>query len=513
MPSSLRIEELLAPSAFPHAVSELRVVETHISWVVLTGPFAYKIKKPIQLDFIDTSTLDRRQHYCNEELRLNRRLAPELYLRVVPISRSNGQAAVGGDGEPIEYAVCLKQFAADQELPALLERDAVSLHEMAQLGETLACFHLQTPASSGSEASEVTEQMYETVLENLEQLLAHTSATPELRRLQDWTRKRIALQEGAFEARPRDDQVRECHGDLHAANIVRVDGRLLPFDCIDFDPQLRWIDVMNDMAFLVMDLHSRGREDLAAVLLSRYLEITGDYEGVRLLPFYAVYRALVRAKVDAVTIQQSPHLADEFSARLQRRVNTAIKLVERRRPMLLLMHGVSGSGKSWLSEQLIAQLPALRIRSDVERKRIVGTSSAAAGFKAGRYAPEMSHRVYARLMECAECCLQGGFNVIVDAAFLDANDRELFTSLAHRLHVPCAFISCHADPSTLLNRVAARIERGADASEADRSILSEQLRDFEPLSTERGDRFVQVDTRDADAVAAAVGAIRTLLST
>lgn len=505
----LRIEELLVSTAFPHAVSELRLVETHISWVVLTGSFAYKIKKPVKLDFIDTSTLERRQHYCNEELRLNRRLAPELYLRVAPITRHEGRALIDGDGEPIEYAVCLKQFSPDQELPALLDRRDVSLQEMVQLAETLAYFHLCTPESSDSRGPDTTQRMFDTVLDNLDQLL-EDQQTPELRRLWDWTRAAIAAHESTFEARASAHHIKDCHGDLHAANIVRFEGRLVPFDCIDFDPHLRRIDVMNDIAFLFMDLYSRRREDYAAVLLNRYLEITGDYDGVRLLPFYAVYRALVRAKVDAVIVAQSPQRSDEYIERMQRRVRTATELTRRKQPILLLMHGVSGSGKSWLSEQLVAPLPALRIRSDVERKRLFGASSPA-GIKRGNYAPEMSHRVYARLVECAESCLQAGFNVIVDAAFLDAADRELFTGLADRMLITCAFVSCHADPSTLLNRVTNRAGRGDDASEADQTVLSAQLRDFEPLSLKQNRPVIQVDTRDADAIEQAVGAVRALL--
>lgn len=508
----LQIEELLVPTAFPHDVSELRLVETHISWVILTGTFAYKIKKPVKLDFIDTSTLERRKHCCDEELRLNRRLAPELYVRVVPIMRQSGCARIDGSGTPIEYAVCLKQFSPSSELPALLEHGRVSLPEIIRLGETLAYFHLQTPEFSGMYAPEAT-RLYDTVLDNLEQLLEHAERQqriPELRKLWDWTRAEIDRHEAAFESRAQAHRIRDCHGDLHAANIVRWEGRLVPFDCIDFDPQLRNIDVMNDIAFLIMDLHSHGRDDLAAALLSRYLEITGDYDGVRLLPFYAVYRALVRAKVDAIAAEQSPHVSEQYTARLQRRVRTAIKLTERPAPIVLLMHGVSGSGKSWLSEQLVAPLHALRIRSDVERKRLLGPCPAIGGFNRGNYTPEISHRVYARLVECAESCLQGGFNVIVDAAFLDASDRELFTSLADRMRVTCAYISCHAEWATLLSRVSARAERGDDPSEADPSVLRAQLQVFEPLDTKRRHQVINVDTRDAEAVSNVVGAVRAL---
>lgn len=512
--SPLRIEELLVPEAFPHPVSELRLVETHISWVILTGSLAYKIKKPVKLDFIDTSTLARRQHYCEEELRLNRRLAPEIYLRVVPIARRGGQACIDGAGPAIEYAVCMKQFPPDRQLSALLERGDVSVQEMLELGATLARFHLETPELPRAQAEQATQNIHELVFDNLAQLLAYTEPhgkNVELRHLWEWTRAAIDAHQATFEIRAAGNCIRDCHGDLHARNIVRFERRLVPFDCIDFDPQLRRIDVMNDIAFLVMDLHSCQREDLAAALLTRYLEITGDYEGVRLIPFYAVYRALVRAKVDAITVAQSPHLADEYSERMQRRVRTALELTQRPKPMLLLMHGLSGSGKSWLSEQLVAPLRALRIRSDVERKRLLGASPQTAGFQEGHYAPQMNRRVYARLVDCAESCLQAGFNVIVDAAFLDAADRDLLTRLADRMDVNCAFISCHADTATLLGRVDARARAGNDESEADRSVLEAQLRDFEPLQESRHRAVIRVDTRAADAVDKAVDAARALL--
>lgn len=512
----LRIEELLHPGAFTHAIARPRLVETHISWIVLTGKLAYKIKKAVKLGFIDTSTLERRRDYCNEELRLNRRLAPEMYLRVVPITRpGGGQAKVDGDGRPIEYAVCMKQFSADQELPALLERRDVSTGEIEQLAELIARFHQQAPASSRAQVPENTQRMYDTVLENLEQLIEYVQRTqpqPDLQRLSDWTRAAIGAHECSFETRERTGHIRECHGDLHAANIVRVEQRLLPFDCIDFDPDLRWIDVMNDLAFLVMDLYSRGREDLSTTLLNRYLEITGDYDGARLLPFYGVHRALVRAKVDAIALEQSPHLAVAFTHRLQQRIRTAVQLMDRPRPVLLLMHGLSGSGKSWLSQQLVGPLRAVRVRSDLERKRLLGEpdSPAGAGFKQGHYAPAMSHRVYARLVECAESCLQAGCNVIVDAAFLEAADRELFTGLAERMEIACAFISCNADEATLLNRVAIRAADGKDVSEADRSVLAAQLRSYKPLVTTR--RVIHADTREPAVVQTVVAAVRASIA-
>lgn len=509
------IRALLRADAFPHPVSQPRLVETHISWVVLTGSFAYKLKKPLELDFIDTSTLELRQHYCNEEVRLNRRLAPELYLDVVPITREHDRIRVGGRGDVIEYAVRMKQFPTEHQLDVLLDRGDVSLEEIEQLAELLAQFHQQAPSPAPGPDLTHTRRMYQTVLGNLEQLGEHAREMldgSQLRQLSDWTRATLHAHETVFENRERGGCIRDGHGDLHGANIVRIDGRLVPFDCIDFDPKLRHIDVINDLAFLIMDLGSRDRFDLSTVLLNRYLEITGDYEGVRLVPFYAVYRALVRAKVDAIAIKQSPARAKALTERFQRRLRTALRLMDKPSPALLLMHGPSGSGKSWLSEQLVPMVPALRIRSDLERRRLLGEAprSEEKGFKAGRYAPEIRRRIYAHMIDCAESCLQAGFNVIVDAAFLDEADRESFESLANRSGVACAFISCHADEATLLERVSARAAEGRDVSEADRDVVTAQLRTFQPLQPRPGRRVIQADTRDPAVTRTVIDAIEAM---
>jgi len=514
-PTSFRVEDLRDPAAFSHPVSQLQIRETHISWIVLTGMFAYKIKKPVKFDFIDASTLERRLHHCNEELRLNRRLAPDLYLDVVPITRADGRARIGGDsGSVIEYAVRMQQFDPEQELSALLQRQDVSPHDIRMLGELLARFHLRTSAAQSDNERPNTEHMYAAVAANLDQLHEHArqiEQPADLQRLTDWTRDKARALESTFQYREQCGYIRECHGDLHCGNIVRWQGRLIPFDCIDFSPELRWIDVISDIAFLAMDLVSRSRADLAAMLLSSYLEITADYDGMELLPFYAVYRALVRAKVDALTAAQSPARAAEFRDRLQRRIRTAMHWTRLPQAALILMHGPSGSGKSWLSEHLIGALPAVRIRSDLERKRLAGlsaTSAAASEPNTGVYAPAMSHRTYAHLLECAESCLQMGFHTIVDAAFLDRSDRELFQGLAARLKKTLVIVSCGADPATLSARVQARAERGGDPSDADQHVLEAQLRHLTPFDSAEQAAVVTVDTRDSAVVDRVVAELR-----
>jgi aminoglycoside phosphotransferase family enzyme/predicted kinase len=513
---ALEIEQLLRPAAYQHAVSRLELRETHISWVILTGSFAYKIKKPVKFDFIDTSSLEQRRYYCQEELRLNQRLAPELYLDVVAISRTDGLVSVGGAGPAIEYAVRMRQFAAADELLHILARGEVLVTEVAALGELLARFHLNAAHARWSRTLEKTRQMYESVLGNLGQLIAHLEQPqplPGVGRLVDWTHDNARSLETAFQMREQSGFIRECHGDLHAGNIVRSQRRLVPFDCLEFDPQLRWIDVINDTAFLVMDLASHRRNDLAFALLSRYLEVTGDYEGVRLLPFYAVYRALVRAKVDALSAEQFPQRAAEFRDRLRRRMRAAIQWTEPQRPVLILMHGPSGSGKSWLSERLGTALPAVRVRSDLERKRLAGIStqrSAASPVGQGIYSPEFDHRTYGRLSDCAESCLQAGFSVIVDAAFLDPADRELFQGVAMRLGVRYVIVSCRADPATLAARLLERRHEHSDPSDADLRILDAQLRDIQPFTAQELPRVVVADTNELNAAARVTTSVRSL---
>lgn len=505
--------QMLRPSAFPHPVTRLELRETNISWVILTGEYAYKIKKSVQLDFIDTLTLAQRRRLCEEELRLNRRLESDLYVDVVAITLGPGGARVGGDGEIIEYAVRMKQFEATEELFSLLERGAVSQQEIADLGRRLADFHTGVPIAHCTDVYVHTGQLHDAVLGNLATLLAHLdrdTALPEMGFLIDWTHD--FLHDSLAELRMREQTgfIRECHGDLHARNIVRWHGRLLPFDCLEFDPRLRWIDVMNDVAFLAMDLMAHDRKDLAFVFLNSYLEVTGDYAGIRLLSFYAVYRALVRAMVDGLGAEQDVGHREALLRRLRTRIKFAAAFIAKPAPTLYVMHGPSGSGKSSLSEFLAGQLGAVRVRSDLERKRLAGMQSSAArdaGFAQGIYTPEFSHRTYARLLECAESCLRGGLSVIIDAAFLNTADRDLFRRLAVQQSVRYIIVSCEADRAILAKRIAERRQTQLDSSDADVTVLERQLQTMEPLSAADQLQVVAVDTTAARAYEEARAAI------
>jgi uncharacterized protein len=501
-PSRFAVRELLTPTAYPHAVSALRLIETHLSWVILTGSLAYKIKKSVRLDFVDATSLAHRYELCREELRLNRRLAADLYVDVVPITRAASGLRIGGHGTPIEYAVRMRQFEASQELSALLACGDVGAEEIAALADRIARFHADAAEPPPNPAFEFTDRLRDAVLGAFATLREHAAGAADpadIEHLTEWSCACLQAAAEQLHLREHSSRIRECHGDLHAGNIVRWHGALTPFDCLEFDPKLRFIDVLNDVAFLVMDLVGHAREDLAACFLNRYLERTGDYSGVPLLPFYAVYRAGVRAMVDAVGIETVPQHQQSFRERLQRRMRTARSFAQRPAPMLLLMHGPSGSGKSFLSEGLIGPLAAIRIRSDVERKRLglaVEQRPARTGYQQGLYESSVTNRTYARLLECAQACLEGGFNTIIDAAFLSRTARTGFLDLAASRGNLCLILACHADAEVLALRLEQRSKQHSDPSDAGLDVLQWQLRNAEPLGP--AERRLCIDVRTAE---------------
>jgi predicted kinase len=399
------------------------------------------------------------------------------------------------------------------ELSALLDRSDVTEAEITEFAYDLGRFHLSAAPAPTSVTFQHTQQLRSAVLGNLTTLLSHlrtTKGLPAIGSLVDWTHDYLKSSFSLLQMREQSGFIRECHGDLHSRNIVRWKGRLTPFDCLEFDPNLRWIDVMNDVAFLVMDLASHGRKDLAFCFLNAYLETTGDYEGVPMVPFYAIYRALIRAMVDSLAAERDAEHHD-FLKRLEMRVATAAEFMTRPSPTLFIMRGPSGSGKSWLSKQLVGKLEAVRIRSDSERKRLVGADaplSQNTDFARGLYAPQITHRTYGRLIECAQHCLNAGFSAIVDATFLKIVDRRMFHDLAMRSRVRYIIVSCTADLATLIRRVEVRQRAHTDVSDAGSDILDRQLQSMEPLESDEQSHCITVDTSRQDACSQALEMIR-----
>ncbi len=494
------IEALLDPDLYPHAVKTVRLVETHVSWVLLAGRYAYKIKKALNLGFLDFTRLQSRRFYCEEEIRLNRRLAPQLYLGVVSIGGSPQQPEWGAD-PAIEYAVRMRRFAAAKQLDRQLQRGLLLPCHMDGLAALMARFHAGLPPAMADSAYGTLEAIRLPSEQNFEQLAAlldaHDAAL--LARLRAASTREYAACTPWFERRRQQGKVRECHGDLHLGNIVLLQDQPTPFDGIEFDPQLRWIDVMNEIAFLVMDLSQRNRADLAFRFLNGYLETSGDYAGVRVLRFYLAYRATVRAKICAIRARQ-PQLpqrqAQAELAACRGYLARAEDSLQHRRPALILMHGLPGCGKTTVAQVALERLQAIRIRSDVERKRLFGLAplqSSFSGVGDGIYSTEATRRTYDQLYDLAHGLLEAGYTVIVDASFNRRSDRIRFQQLANEMAVPCIILDVSASPATLRRRIEQRAQQGRDASEADLTVYQALQAVHEPLQREEQATAVEVE--------------------
>jgi aminoglycoside phosphotransferase family enzyme/predicted kinase len=472
-------------------VGRVRLVETHISWVLLTGDYAYKVKKPVDLGFANFSTLALRRRYCEEELRLNRRLAPEIYLEVVALRETGEGPRIAGKGKILDYAVKMRQFPQSTLASRALVKGRFGPSEIDDLAATIAAFHTGTPPAPAGGPPGTPAAVLASALQNFDQMLPLLRTAQErkaLEWLRQWTEREHAVRHDAFQSRKSGGFIRECHGDLHLGNIALLHRRPVPFDCIEFSEELRCIDVMSEIAFLAMDLVDRHRADLAWRFLNRYLEATGDYRGIAVLRFYLVYRALVRAKVHIMRAHQ-PRLGRTEKERLLACFRGYLKLAKElaasHQGALILAHGLSGSGKTTATQSLIEQAGAIRLRSDVERKRMHGLDALAtsgSGLAAGLYTPARTAAVYRQLGTLAREIARAGYPVVVDATFLRRTEREAFRALAEHLGAPFVILDFRAPLAVLRARVAARHSRGDDASEADLTVLERQIAAREPLT-------------------------------
>ena len=482
-------EALRDPRCYGPDVDEVRLVETHISWVFLTGRYAYKVKKPVKLPFVDFSTLTLRKRFCDEELRVNRRFAPELYRGVVPIGGTLAAPRMGRT-PAFEYAVKMVEFPSDARLDRLLAANRVPRSAFAELGARLAELHTDLPRVRRVAVDEIGGA----ALSNFDELEAVAGMDRHaLAALRAWTERQVRRLRPVFARRAAAGAHRECHGDLHLQNLVCRDNKIVAFDALEFDRKLRDIDVISEIAFLAMDLHAHDRADLAYEVSSRYLEAGGDYGGIELLPFYLVYRALVRAKVAAIKRAQSA--ADGHEA--ERYLATAIDLAAPKTPLLVITHGLSGSGKTTVTDELVSRLPAIRARSDLERKRLHGLNPMArsgSGLGTGLYTTAENKRTYAALAEIADALLRNGQNALIDAAFLERSARLTFRQVAAGNAARFAILDCAASPAELRRRIRARANKGRDASEADLAVLERQLSTAEPFDRTERRHVVTVDT-------------------
>jgi len=471
------IKDLLTPSAYPHEVANISLLETHISWVILTGRYAYKIKKPVDLGFLDFSTRKLRHHYCQRELELNRRFAPALYLAVLPIVRTRAGHRVEGTGEIVDYCLKMREFGPDQLLSQRLAQHAFDGYWMDMLAHDLACFHEQAQAFPNIAAD---EQLARHMRDNLDVARTHIpqAIDPQqyARLRQDW-HDAFEQRHRQLRARQQRGRIRDGHGDLHLRNIALIDGRPTPFDCIEFSDELRRIDVLNDIAFLVMDCDAEQRPDLGFRFLSRYLEHSGDYAGLATLPLYLCYRAGVRGKVACILADEQPEAAQDWQT-ARTYFALAGRYLRATRPRLFAIGGLSGSGKSHLALLGCGAERAIVIRSDGIRMRL------SAGLTTQqRYSEAMHVRTYEAMFEAAREALAAGFSVILDATFLHEHSQTQLRALANEAGVPLHAYWLNLDVDTLRANIQARRRQGQDISEADLRVLEQQLREHRPPPT------------------------------
>ncbi|MES9992257.1 MAG: AAA family ATPase [Candidatus Thiodiazotropha sp.] len=485
-----------SPACFDLPQERVEHIETHISHLLLLGERVYKIKKPVDLGFLDYSTLEKRQRCCEEELRLNRRLAPQLYLQVVAIGGTVDEPVIGADEGIIEYALEMRRFHQDDLLSRTLpDREAID-----SLARQVADFHLAAAKVSKEMPYGRPDHVIGPMLENFRLIRGLKQPLFEMDRLnvlQNWTEQQSTVLESNLLERYDAGHIRECHGDLHLGNITRFKGEITLFDGIEFNPNLHWIDTLSDIAFLLMDLQHRGMNSAVVQLLNGYLERTGDYAGLPLLRFYLLYRAMVRAKVSAIRAMQSGLQHDEWEQQLDeyRSYLVLAETVIRHPPAsLILTHGVSGSGKSTVSGWLAEQLMAIRIRSDVERRRLFPAQGETAG-SIERYSEQATQITYNHLAGMAKELLRSGYSVIIDATCLVQWQRELFMQLALGQQAPVVIIDCQASESLLIDRIHHRHKRGGDASEADLAVLRLQQERRQALTSSELERTISVDSQ------------------
>ncbi|MFL6675231.1 MAG: bifunctional aminoglycoside phosphotransferase/ATP-binding protein [Massilia sp.] len=438
------------------------LVETHISWVVVLDELTYKFKKARRLEFLDYASPQARRYYCEEEIRLNRRYAEPLYLGVSTLTGPANAPCLDGDGPVLDYAVRLRTFPQTALWTRRLADGLLGSGDAARLAAALARFHASaTTCPAGASWGSATQVAKRTAadLRELRVLSDGAAARQVLDRLDNWHSHAARRLSRLLDWRRAHGAIRECHGDLHCGNILTLGDAVLPFDGIEFNDSMRWIDTMQDLAFAWMDLQFHGRADLAARLLNDYLQLGGDYYGLAVLPYYRVQRALVRAKVAALRGDRA--LGDAY-------LRFAAGCTVPTRGVLLATHGLSGSGKSTVCDRLVEPLCAVQVRSDMERKRLPGVPVGAL------YCAETTELTYARLARVARRALGAGLPVLVDAAFLQGRQRQAFRRLAHARAVPFLLLDVQADPGLLAGRLRERAIAGRDPSDADEAVLAQQ---------------------------------------
>jgi len=507
------IQGLREPEAFPKvqgasekSVEKVEVLQTHISLLFFVGERVYKVKKPVNLGFLDYSTLEARKFFCEEELRLGQELAPSVYLGVLEIRRKGRKLRVGGScGELVDYCVAMQRLPAERMMDKLVREGELGPAQLSALVDRLVRFHQEAATGKGVDAYGEPSQVLSNCEENFVQCRALLQDDPEKKRhlraldvLHTWTRERFTSLKSLFEERVRKGRIREGHGDLHAGNICFLEEGVVIYDRIEFSPRFRCLDVASELAFLGMDLDHLGARDLSRRSMHAYAERSKDKEMQRLLPFYKVYRAMVRAKValfkaheEEVPEAERAEALAEFLRYLS--LGLGYRLGDQKGKALILLCGLPGSGKTVVAEQLGDLLGARVFHSDQLRKEQAGippNQSAKAEFGEGIYGEAQSEACYKGLLAACREGLERGEVVVADAGFPSRARRTPFVRLAEGMGVPWLCVFLNPRMSTLEKRVREREKGGPGLSDAGIAILKKRSESFETPNSEEIEKLL-----------------------
>jgi aminoglycoside phosphotransferase family enzyme/predicted kinase len=492
------VEVLLKPETYAHHPQKVELVQTQMSFIFLTGDYVYKVKKPVDLGYLDYTTLEKRRFFCRQEIELNRRLCPDVYLEVVPVVSHRGEIRLGGEGEAIEYAVKMKQLPADRMMDKLLTQDLVTEEMVDGVADKLAAFH--TKALTSPEISKYgnLEAIRINTDENFSQTEKYIDVTippHKYNRIEAYTEDFLESNESLFVKRVKDGRIKDCHGDLHAAHVCISNGICI-YDCIEFNDRFRYGDVASEVAFLAMDLDRFQRADLSHAFVNAYVRLSQDDELLKLLNFYKCYRACVRGKVSSFMFDD-PYIPDKESTMTTARnyFDLAYRYT-REKPLLLIMAGLVGTGKTTVAEALSRSLGLSVISSDIVRKRLAGIPSTERRFEpfsGGIYSEKFSRKTYDEIFALARELLSKGQSVILDASFKKRQDRLQAKKLADEAKADFSVIECILDENTVKKRLERRIKEGS-VSDGRWEIYGQQKQDFDEITEFPQEDHVILDT-------------------
>jgi len=481
-------QAMLNPSIYPDKTAGVEIMQTQMSFIFLTGKYVYKLKKPVNLGYLDYTTLEKRRLFCEKEVELNRRLCPQAYLGMVPVTREKTGLALGGKGEIVDYTIKMLYLPQDRMLNVLLDRNRVQPEMLEQVAQKLADFHSRAATNPAIRSFGEPAAVKVNTDENFSQTLPYIGkivSTGQFERLKTYTETFYQRHTGLFDRRAAEGRIRDCHGDLHTQHICFADGIYI-YDCIEFNDRFRYCDVASEVSFLAMDLDHYGRADLSRAFIQAYIAASGDPQIQDLLKFYKIYRAHVRGKVGCFK-SDDPYISEVERKQTVDGARGYFELADsyaRLRPRLFITVGLVGSGKSTFAQVLAKRLGLTVLSSDIIRKklaRIAPTEHRFEEMESGIYSAEFSQKTYQKMFGDAEAILKEGDSVILDATFLKAAQRRRAALLAQSANADFFVVECWLDEDNTRQRLTQRLKNTA-VSDGRWEIYEPQKRKFEPVT-------------------------------